>query len=149
MKSGLLLLLQGISLACLSVTLFVVEFVGYGISVLDPRSAAYKVELLFRLVCGIVTISTGWTAARTRTHFYHHLCHAAFSRFFCFCLLKRKVVHCCCCRICWSVSHTEYLSSEPSVKQVHDFGSCCVVCTLGRLHVHSWLEHGERGKGRC
>jgi hypothetical protein len=45
LKSALLLLLQGISLACLSVTLFVVEYVGYGISVLDPASAAYKVSV--------------------------------------------------------------------------------------------------------
>jgi P-type Ca2+ transporter type 2C len=57
LKSGLLLLLQGISLAFWSVTLFVVEFVGYGYSVLDPASAAYQDGLLHAQGHCFITIS--------------------------------------------------------------------------------------------
>ena len=57
LKSGLLLILQGVSLACLSVTLFVVEYVGYGYSVLDPRSAVYQDGLLHAQGHTFITIS--------------------------------------------------------------------------------------------
>jgi Ca2+-transporting ATPase len=56
-KSLTLLVMQGVSLGFLSVTLFVVEYVGYGYSVLDPSSAVYKDGLLHAQGHCFITIS--------------------------------------------------------------------------------------------
>lgn len=56
-KSALLMILQGLFLACLSVTLFVVEFVGFGYSVLNPNSDAYIQGLEHAQAHTFITIS--------------------------------------------------------------------------------------------
>ena len=56
-KSGSLLILQGVILACWSVTLFVTEFVGYGFFYLPRGSPAYEAGLLAAQSHTFITIS--------------------------------------------------------------------------------------------